>query len=150
MANKAAELYAKLFGGPSEVFPPGLLKRSDIYRVWMHYRQENGGSISKDDYKILMPKLAEQLESHYKRLEDFSANLATLKSIKTTVAKILRAGDYLTNSGGRINEENFMREKIAYFEQIVYFQKPVKTAASNAEVTFVYILKISHDPHDQD
>ena len=140
--NKAAELYAKLFGGPSEVFPPGLVKRSDIYRVWMHWRQESGGQISKDDYEILMPELAEQLESHYQGLKDYSANLATLKSIKSTVARILRAGDYLTNSGGRIDEEDFIREKVAYFEETVYLQKPVKTNAYNAEVTFVYIINM--------
>ena len=42
MPNKAAQLYAKLFGEPTEVFPPGLARKGDVYRVWLFYRQQNG------------------------------------------------------------------------------------------------------------
>ena len=132
MPNKAAQLYAKLFGEPTEVFPPGLARKGDVYRVWLFYRQQNGGHMPKDDYKIFMPKVAEQLESHYQCFED-AANLATLKSIKTTVARIIRAGDDLTNYGGRINDESFISGRKAFFAEIVYLKKPVKKEAS-AEV----------------
>ena len=134
MPSKAAQLYAKLFGEATEVFPPGLARKSDVYRVWLFYRQENGGRMPKDDYKIFMPKLAEKLESHYKCFEN-QANLATLKSIKTTVARIIRAGDDLINYGGRIDDESFISGKNAFFAEIVCLQKPVKKEAS-AEVIF--------------
>ena len=136
MPTKAAELYALLFIGPSEVLPPGLARKSDIYRVWMHYRRENGGHISKDDFKIFMPKLAKQVEDHYQCFED-SGNLVTFNTIKTNVTRIIRAGDYLNNCGGRINDEKFIQEHTAFFSEVVYLKKSTqKEPVTSAEVFF--------------
>ena len=136
MPTKAAQLYALLFDGPSEVFPPGLSSKKDVYRVWMHFRQQNGGHVSKADYKILMPKLAKQVEAHYKCLQN-SEDLANLNTIKTNVARIIRSGDYLNNSGGRINDENFVQEQKEFFSEILHFQKSSKKEpVASIEVLF--------------
>ena len=136
MSTKAAELYALLFVGPSAVLPPGLARKGDIYRVWMNFRRENGGHISKDDFKSLMPKLAKQVEDHYRCLED-SGNLVTFNTIKTNVTRIIRAGDYLNNSGGRINDEKFIQEHTAFFSEVVYLKKSTqKEPVTSAEVFF--------------
>ena len=137
--SKAQQLYAKLFGEPLEVFPPGVTTKKVIYRVWMWYKQEHGGRIYKNDRNSMIDKLAKQLRNHYKCMQN-EDSLVPLANFRTTVIRIVGPGDELNGCGWGLNDPDFLQKKEKWFGEIVTFTKA--EAAKN--LTFDEVTITSH------
>ena len=129
------QLIAKLFENPLEKFPPGETTKRDIYRVWMCRVENNGGRVTKTTHPKLVRTLAKDLIKHWESFEEAS-NLVNLDAVRSKVRGIVNHGDYLHHCGSRLDEIDFLRGEVEWFNVKVDLRKD-ETKLENSSKTRV-------------